>query len=59
MPSPSNIYAEKVYSEHPVAMWALDDTLDYVSYLDETNRNLTIGWTVPSDVDVSICFIKI
>lgn len=53
MPSPSNIYAEKAYSEHPIAMWALDDKLDYVSYLQDSDRDLTNGWTVPEDVDVS------
>jgi hypothetical protein len=39
MPSPSNIYAEKVYSEHPLAMWALDDQLDYISKITEEKRN--------------------
>lgn len=28
MPNPSNLYAEKVFSEHPVGLWALDDSLD-------------------------------
>lgn len=39
MPSPSNIYAEKVYSEHPLAMWALDDQLDYISKITEAQRD--------------------
>ena len=39
MPSPSNIYAEKVYSEHPLAMWALDDQLDYISKITEDQRD--------------------
>jgi len=38
MPSPSNIYAEKAFSEHPIAMWALDDTADYVSMVSESFR---------------------
>lgn len=50
MPSPSNIYAEKAYSEHPIAMWALDDQLDYVSYLNESSRNIS-SWTVASDTN--------
>lgn len=53
MPSPSNIYAEKAYSDHPIAMWALDDQLDYVSYISESARNLSLDWTVPEDPDVS------
>lgn len=27
MPTPSNLYAEKVFSEHPLVLWALDDTI--------------------------------
>lgn len=52
MPSPSNIYAEKAYSEHPIAMWALDDQLDYVSYLDSNSRNLTT-WSITQDPDAA------
>lgn len=25
MPNPSNLYAEKIFSEHPIALWALDE----------------------------------
>lgn len=39
MPSPSNIYAEKVYSEHPIALWSLDDQLDYISKITEDQRD--------------------
>lgn len=53
MPSPSNIYAEKAYSEHPIAMWSLDDQLDYVSYLSDDNRNMSTEWTVPEDPDAA------
>ena len=38
MSSPSNLYAEKVFSEHPVALWSLDDQCDYISYVTESNR---------------------
>jgi hypothetical protein len=50
MPSPSNIYAEKAYSEHPIAMWALDDQLDYVSYISTEAQDIT-SWSVPESVD--------
>lgn len=43
MSSPSNIYAEKIYAEHPTALWAFDDTCDFVSYL--TTPQLAIGGT--------------
>ncbi len=45
MSSPSNLYAEKVFSEHPTGLWALDDQADYVSLISESQRNLS-NWTV-------------
>lgn len=33
MPSPSNLYAEKVFSEHPSGLWSLDEKVDYVQFL--------------------------
>ena len=48
MPSPSNIYAEKAFSEHPIAMWALDDTADYVSIVPSYFRAFgdSMFWTM-------------
>jgi hypothetical protein len=45
MSSPSNLYAEKVFAEHPTGLWALDDKADYVSLLSESQRNLS-NWTI-------------
>lgn len=45
MPSSSNMYAEKIYSEHPSVLWALDDQADYISLLNAETKNLN-GWTV-------------
>ncbi len=45
MPSPSNLYAEKIFAEHPLGLWALDDTSDYVSLIDEDVRDIS-SWTV-------------
>jgi hypothetical protein len=45
MSNPSNLYAEKIYSEHPLVLWALDDTLNYKSLISEAQRNLTTLWT--------------
>lgn len=42
MSSPSNLYAEKIFSEHPLALWALDDSLDYTSLIKEPDRNLAL-----------------
>lgn len=45
MSSPSNLYAEKIFAEHPVGMWSLDESADYVSLISENNRVLE-NWTV-------------
>jgi len=44
MSSPSNLYAEKIFSEHPLALWALDDNVDYISLIGENIRNLS-SWS--------------
>ena len=46
MSTPSNLYAEKIYSEHPLVLWALDDKADYISLISETNRDLENEWSV-------------
>jgi hypothetical protein len=46
MSNPSNLYAEKVFSEHPLSLWSLDDKIDYVSLISEAQRNLATGWTI-------------
>lgn len=45
MSSSSNLYAERVFAEHPIALWSLDDSADYVSLISNTNRNLS-SWTI-------------
>jgi hypothetical protein len=44
MSNTSNSYAEKVYSEHPIAIWALDDESNYVSLISEEQRNIGLVW---------------
>jgi len=45
MSNPSNLYAEKVFSEHPTGLWALDDSADYISLISEPQRNL-LNWKI-------------
>jgi hypothetical protein len=45
MTTPSNLYAEKVFAEHPTGLWALDDKADYISLISESQRNLS-NWTI-------------
>jgi hypothetical protein len=39
----SNLYAEKIFAEHPIGLWSLDDDVDYLSLISNTQRNL-INW---------------
>jgi hypothetical protein len=49
MSNPSNLYAEKIYSEHPLVLWALDDQADYVSLITEAKRNIvSFPWATTS-----------
>ena len=47
MVNPSNLYAEKIFSEHPVAMWSFDDSVKYLSLITDAQRSLT-AWTFTS-----------
>lgn len=55
MSTPSNLYAEKVFAEHPTGLWALDDRADYISLISEAQRILsdTAKWDVPIGGTVS------
>jgi hypothetical protein len=46
MTTPSNLYAEKIYSEQPDVLWALDDVADYVTLISEAQRDISDGWSV-------------
>lgn len=43
MATTSNSYAEKVFAEHPIALWSLDEQIDYVSLIPESKRDITFG----------------
>ncbi len=45
MKNPSNLYAEKVFAEHPLALWALDDDISFISLLDNNEKAIS-GWTI-------------
>jgi len=47
MSNPSNLYAEKVFAEHPLSLWSLDDQVDYVSLITEAGRDLSsVYWDI-------------
>lgn len=43
--SPSNLYAEKIFAEHPSALWALDENVDYLQLISEESR-LFENWDI-------------
>jgi hypothetical protein len=52
MTNPSNLYAEKIFSEHPISLWALDDRVDFVSLLDNNDKAMS-GWTITNGTFLS------
>ena len=50
MSNPSNLYAEKIYSEHPLVLWALDDQADYISLITEAERDVENEWSVSGGI---------
>jgi hypothetical protein len=56
MSNPSNLYAEKIYSEHPLIFWALDDKADYVDLISESQRNIEDNWTVSGGTAIELSY---
>lgn len=47
----SNLYAAKLYSEHPLAIWPLDDDIPYISLITDQQRKFEsassyAGWSI-------------
>lgn len=40
-----NSYATKVFAEHPIALWSLDENVDYIKYISSANQDLN-EWTI-------------
>lgn len=40
-----NSYATKVFAEHPISLWALDENVDYIHYINSVNQDLN-EWTI-------------
>lgn len=53
MSNPSNIYAEKVFAEHPLSLWSLDDTSDYITLITENDRDFTT-WDISAGSSVDL-----
>lgn len=52
MSNVSNLYAAKLYSEHPIAIWPFDDDVSYLSLIDDQQRTFEpgaspyVGWSM-------------
>lgn len=45
MANPLNLYATKVFAEHPLSLWTLDESVGYISLLSQDQQDLS-NWTV-------------
>lgn len=54
MATTSNSYAEKVFAEHPIALWSLDEQIDYASLINEDDRNMRNSWVFKNASDVTL-----
>jgi hypothetical protein len=45
MTKPLNLYATRVFGEHPLSMWALDEDLGYISLLSNNDQNFS-SWNI-------------
>ena len=43
--SVSNLYASRIYAEHPIALWSLDDETSYISKLSTSQKDLA-NWSL-------------
>jgi hypothetical protein len=55
MTNVSNMYAAKLYSEHPIAIWPIDDDFPYISLITDQQRTFEpdspyVGWTITNGV---------
>lgn len=54
MTIPSNLYSEKIYSEHPIATWHLDDQADYITLISNNKRSFLSASPWTSSANISI-----
>lgn len=56
MAIPSNLYAQKIFGEHPLAIWPLDDQIDYTSIITGSNNDIDATWTVTNGAATTSSF---
>lgn len=48
----SNLYAARVFAEHPAVFWPLDDDVDFISLLNSEQKEIIDDWFL-SNLDIS------
>lgn len=53
----SNLYAGKIFSEHPIALYPLDDDISYISLISDSQRLFNSGgWSASANNSASVVF---
>ena len=53
----SNLYASRVFSEHPVALWAMDEDSYFVSLISENEKSINdLNWDIYNAVSSASAF---
>jgi hypothetical protein len=57
MTIPSNLYADKIFSEHPISLYPFDDDVSYISLISDNQRLFDSGgWSASADNSASVVF---
>jgi hypothetical protein len=57
MTIPSNLYADKIFSEHPISLYPLDDDVSYISLISDSKRLFNSGgWSASANNSASVAF---
>ena len=48
----SNLYAARIFAEHPIALWSLDDDFSFISQLSQSDKSIS-NWNLDNLTDVS------
>ena len=53
----SNLYASRVFSEHPIALWAMDEQSYFISLISENEKSINdAAWTIYNGVSSASAF---
>lgn len=50
---PSNLYSVKAFSEHPIALWSIDEDVSFLSLIDDNDRDFS-NWSQLNNATASV-----